>query len=209
MNVLEQSKIERIESLVLEGYGLRPICKIVGAAKNTVSGYRRRLIAKQGEMLCSCGRPIGHNGFCNFRISILPERQAWRKKVMTTYSLTILVRTSRHRKPAIPKELRPAYLQWPYIIGGEMPLYLEAINDVVPKGITEHIRAEICQELAMDYIGGKFVLDNIKNVVSCYVKKVYKQYSSYGRISLDAVRGDSFRLKDIITTENVTRGLRL
>lgn len=204
MNILEQSKIRRIESLVLEGYGIRPICKIIGAAKQTVQGYRQRLIKKQGEILCSCGRLQGHNGYCNFRISTLPGRQEWRKRVMTTYSLTILVRTSQPRKPRIPKELQPAYLQWPYIIGGKMPFYLESINDVVPKGITEHIRAEICQELAMDYISGKFVLDNIKTVVSSYVKKIYRQYSSYGVLSLDAERGNAgdFRLKDIITTEN-------
>lgn len=208
MYVLDKNKIERIESLVLEGYGIRPICRIVGAAKQTVQGYRQRLIKKQGEILCSCGRLQGHSGYCNFRISSLSGRQAWRKEVMTTYSLTILIRTSQPRKPRIPKELQPAYLQWPYIIGGAMPSYLETINNVVPKGITEHIRAEICQELAMGYISGNFVLDNIKEVVSCYVKKIYKQYSSYGRISLDAESSD-FRLKDIITVENMTRRVRI
>lgn len=211
MNILEQSKIEGIESLVLEGYGIRPICKIIGAAKQTVQGYRRRLIERQGEILCSCGRIIGHSGFCDLRISTLPGRQAWRKKVMTTYSVTILVRNIGLRKPRVLKELQPAYLKWPYTIGGKMPFYLEAINNVVPEGITEHIRAEICQELAMDYISGEFALSDMERIVSSYIKKIYRQYMSFGHISIDSPisRNSNFRLKDIITDKNRTMELRL
>lgn len=211
MNVLKQSKIEGIESLVLEGYGIRPICKLIGAAKQTVQGYRSRLLEKRGEILCSCGRFIGHSGFCNFRISTLPKRQAWRKQVMTDYSVTILVRTAGPRKPRIPKELQPAYLKWPYTINGKLPFYLEAINNLVPEGITEHMRAEICQELAMDYIKGKFALGDMEGIVSSYIKKVYRQYSALWHISLDSpmLRNSDFRLKDIITDKNMTRELRL
>lgn len=200
MYILNKDKIAQIENLVLQGYGIRPICSMVGVAKQTVQGYRRRLLAKESTILCSCGRPIGHKGWCNSRIGISPGRQEWRRSVMTEYSLTILVLTPKHRKPRIPKEFQPAYLKWPYVLNGELPDYLEAINNIVPNGITEHTRAEICQELAMDYIAGEFTLQQLQFVYSDYIKKGYRKYSSFGRMSLDTplFKGDDLRAKDLI-----------
>ncbi len=77
--------LSNIGKTLLAGNGIRATARITGTSKCTVTKLYRILIAtlyKSGgeDILCKCGQPIIHRGFCKYTYTKSPKRQAFMKK---------------------------------------------------------------------------------------------------------------------------------
>lgn len=76
-----------------------------------------------------------------------------------------------------------------------------AVDRLVPKGLPNQTRADVCQDMLVAIITGEVSLENLKDAVPKYVKQFFKNFApKYGHLSLDyPVRtGDDRTLKDLI-----------
>lgn len=64
---------------------------------------------------------------------------------------------------------------------------LQAVQRVVPAGLSEQVRADVCQDLVVGIFAGDFHLSDIESTAPKYVKRVLRQFANkYGPLSLDA-----------------------
>lgn len=65
---------EKIWSLAESGFSLREISRSVGRSKGAVMRYARDI---DRPALCKCGKPNGHQGWCNERLARSPKRKEY------------------------------------------------------------------------------------------------------------------------------------
>src|SRR5580692_5371154 len=80
MNTLLPQKIDDIKRLLRQGFGTRHVAFAVGCNKNTVAGYRRKMLTCRNNLKCPCGQPIGHVAWCSWRYKNSPRRQEFIKQ---------------------------------------------------------------------------------------------------------------------------------
>lgn len=76
MNVLHPVLVEKIIWSLLHGFSLRQIAHECEVHKETVRRYRRDYEAKHGAIMCFCGKPATHRGWCWVRFNRSKKRQA-------------------------------------------------------------------------------------------------------------------------------------
>lgn len=98
----------------------------------------------------------------------------------------------RPRRPRLI-DTAPRSLFYPYLIhkpkgeGGEWDM-LVAINNAVPRGLPDHIRADVCQDICVAILAGELQLEDLKGELRGYIRKVTKMHPlKYGDVSWDAV----------------------
>lgn len=98
---------------------------------------------------------------------------------------------------------RRVNLAYPYLGVGAVNScdLLTAINDIVPKGLPDHLRADIAQEMIMDVLAGNLILESAAAHVQRYIRRSYGD--CYRLSSLDApVAGtENLRLIDTIASD--------
>lgn len=67
--------LSRVEALLKTGISNRAVCRQLGLHRDTVGKYRRHLEAASGVILCACGLPSKHRGWCSHRFSQSVARQ--------------------------------------------------------------------------------------------------------------------------------------
>ena len=75
MNRKTKELQDKIISTLKSGFGVRDTARICSCNKNTAARYRN-LLREQGQLpLCTCGKQIGHNGWCSARLQQHPLRK--------------------------------------------------------------------------------------------------------------------------------------
>lgn len=172
--------------------------------------------------LCEPERPVAHAGLYGFWSRIKQTQQVNSLEPGLTdfleslwpgfYRLTKVAAESRWPTTQFwrtyvgrPRPLRlvdtaPRALFYPYLIhkpkesGGEWDM-LVAINSAVPRGLPDHIRADVCQDICVAILAGEMTIDDLKEEMRGYIRKVTKMHPlKYGDVSWDAViSGDDDR----------------
>lgn len=81
----KSGQLVEIGSALLSGMGIRATARKVGCSKNTVGKLYKILLAERsrrgmGDILCPCGLPSIHQGWCTERFRRSPQRQAFMKE---------------------------------------------------------------------------------------------------------------------------------
>jgi hypothetical protein len=82
--------------------------------------------------------------------------------------------------------------------------FLLAVDALVPKGLNNEFRADICQDMIVAILTGETTLENLRDATPKFIKQFMKQMpSKYGHLSLDMplVQGENFTLGDTIAAE--------
>lgn len=187
-NFISSKKVLLINELYTKGYGLRFISKTASVAKNTAARYRDIYIKQNGHVLCSCGKPAGHNGFCNLRLSYCDKRVEYLNNVRVI------------KTPIIKTE--PLTERWPFWTSEKKyPDIVMEVDNIVGRNISEQIRADVCQDILLDIVSGKIMLQDVKRFLKDYIKKQYNLFSNkFNTVSLDSkIKGyDNLKIGDTI-----------
>lgn len=71
-------RIYKMAQLIMEGRSMRAIRREVGGSTNTIVKLRRVIeILRGDQVLCACGQPARHQGFCEWRIAQSESRQRY------------------------------------------------------------------------------------------------------------------------------------
>lgn len=179
--------------LFLQGFGCRKVIEVTGLSSQTVKKYRR--IVLQGKtILCACGRTAGHQGWCDWRVSQSPARQAYYAKCAAQSAISLA---------QVRPRVDPILTTWPFVRSFDNDDYalLKAVNEIVPRSIPEHVRADVCQDILMDIVSGELSLEFLPHRMREYTRKAYGfMPSKFGPKSLDSfIFGDEGRtLADVL-----------
>lgn len=72
MKIIDPETMRKMQAHFEAGTGIRATAREVGLDRKTVAKY----YAKRTPTLCSCGKPMTHNGWCSYRVAKSPGRQA-------------------------------------------------------------------------------------------------------------------------------------
>lgn len=112
-------------------------------------------------------------------------------------------RKSRILTPTADKSLvYPFVIHRPKNDDGAFDLMVE-VNNAVSRGLPDHIRADICQDLIVAILSGEMDRSELKEEARYYTNKVLKMHPiKYGDMSFDEPIGDSGRaLSEILTAD--------
>ena len=97
------------------------------------------------------------------------------------------------RKPRARTSLdRAGTLFYPYLVhvpegGNSERELLLTVNNAVPRGLPDHLRADICQDLLVAILAGEMQLSELQGSVKEYTRKVMRMHPmKYGDIGFDA-----------------------
>lgn len=99
VNLISSQKAILIENLYYQAFSIRRIASEASVAKNTVMRYMRMM----PPILCLCGKPSTHRGWCSYRVSLSPGRQDFLMSFVRIKSPTIIIwnRTAARVRGAI------------------------------------------------------------------------------------------------------------
>lgn len=89
--------------------------------------------------------------------------------------------------PRSRAQRQPLSLRWPYIASGKPDPLVSLVNAAVPRELPEHIRAEVCQEVAVAMLLGAELTDALVRKAVRAVWRSYPVLAGHQR-SLDAKR---------------------
>lgn len=94
-----------------------------------------------------------------------------------------------HRSWRGKEKIVPLSAYWPFLHKHERSSdceHLLAVDRLVPKGIPEQWRQDMCQDLVVALLTGDLTIDNLKDNVKKYISKVWRDHPiKYGPQSLD------------------------
>lgn len=82
---IEQRK--QAEALLMAGDSVREVHRKTGLAGNTITNVRNGI--KDALPPCGCGKPAGHNGWCQSRYEKSPERQAVMNQIHRSQTVSV------------------------------------------------------------------------------------------------------------------------
>lgn len=78
---LRDGLLDRAKECLLTGKGNRNVARLMGMKPQTVARLRKAVEIERGAtILCACGRPATHRGWCRVRYAASPARQAFIKR---------------------------------------------------------------------------------------------------------------------------------
>jgi hypothetical protein len=192
MNLLKPEKESRVQALLAAGLTIRMVARQAGVARATVE---KRAAAAVG-LMCPCGRPARHIGWCTFRVGLSPNRQL--------YYASCAARSAARRAAQV--RLEPLATHYPFLTMAGPSIeecdILQAANSFVPKNLPEDIRGDICQDVCVAILTGDLLLANLSAVsIRPFITKFYRENKEkYGTLSLDSPRrpGDDRTLGESI-----------
>lgn len=100
-----------------------------------------------------------------------------------------LKRGTRPRSPRLVRPKLPPMMEfWPYVSSQPTEDHdlLLAVDGLVPRGLNEQVRADICQDMIVSILSGEITLDSLRDSKPEYLKRVFKGTpSKYGHLSLE------------------------
>lgn len=222
--------------LFRQGLSIRRVTAIVGVVKATATKWRR--LAFNGEdVRCPCGLPVRHQQWCDYRISLSKNRQAWLAACVAQSAETKgrrdaerAIRAMEREERRLARELEmknrprgqrvrrvavePVTVAYPYFHkGGESNDLVLQVNEAVPKYLPYQIRADVCQELLLAILNNEITETDILTCLPKYVSRVLNQQQDrWKEIPIDAPihfqDGDAHTLADCMSAEDYADRLK-
>jgi hypothetical protein len=192
------SVTEAIKLARMEDY--RHVCGLhANPTNSTFCSIVSRVVARKDVAqlvpgLWEYARHLGHSSGGNiFTLDPIAE-QAYR------------VRSSRDWRLA-PRAFRETLPElYPYISGNPTSEHemLMAVDQIVPKGLPNSVRSDVCQDMIVAVLSGDTTVENLRGDLKKYMGQFWKMFpDKYGHISLDAVvhGTEDFKLIDTISNK--------
>jgi|HubBroStandDraft_2_1064218.scaffolds.fasta_scaffold00132_42 hypothetical protein len=207
MNKISQEKVEKLQALFAAGFTLRQAAKRAGVSRHTAQRYAREM----PPMLCPCGQPSSHQGWCTIRVGRSENRQRflarfasggikpstkrrWHRQASAEVLIVDLLIEIRNNRAARLASLRASRAQ--NISASEL---IERVLRSLPQQLTPEAREEIRQDLFVAVLEGKVDFQQIKAAVPEYVRRFYSlNGTKFGPLSLDEINRDERTLRDRI-----------
>lgn len=177
--IYKPERFEAATELLKQGYGIRATARTLRCSQQTIRKYKK-IALPATVILCPCGKPAGHNGWCQWRVSLSPARQQYYAKCAAQSAISLA---------RVRPRLEPALTTWPFVRSFDNDDYalLKAVNDLVPRSIPEHVRADVCQDILMDIVSGTISLEFVPLRLKKYTRNAYGfAPSKFGPKSLDS-----------------------
>ncbi len=192
----------RLVDLLRLGLSHREIHRQLNVSKNTVARYEKL----HGPFQCPCGRPRLHQGWCSERLKRSPARVAFLRNWVTNQIAAGTYRGRASKRHPIIVDSGVALRNYPYLRGdgGDGAILINTVNDIVPRGFPDHIRADICQDILLEILEGNATIEDLKNGTALAIRKYYKLHpGKFGPLSLDAtIPGtEGLRLVDVLPSD--------
>lgn len=193
-NFVEPFIVEAINEQVLQGHSIRKISGTVQIAKNTVERYKKLFLDQHTKpIFCQCGRPAFHRGWCSARLRESPARQAF----LANWTPTRLPALIRIKSP------RRLNLSYPFIppenASGKGVDLILLVNGMVPRGLPEQLRGDVCQEIITAVLAGELLETDIPRQLKAYIRRVRgAQEATFLAVSLDTPRRDGKSWHDVL-----------
>jgi hypothetical protein len=160
----------------------------------------RKDVAANVPGLWEYARHLGHSSGGN--IYLLEPIETYALRVRSSRDWRLMpghLRPKRYRREEFPE-------LYPYISGSPTSEHdmLMAVDAIVPKGLPNSVRCDVCQDMIVAVLSGEVTVENLRGDLKKYMGQFWKMFpDKYGHISLDAVvRGtDDFKLIDTISNK--------
>lgn len=210
---LKQTEIETMSDAVkLANHpSFSHLCEPVkGSPFRHLGMFFNRLMLKPGVCGLEPGLLDYVRGLARFAFELTPVSEASRERNHAWWRhYEAPVKTKAEQRDASARKAIPrvADLQWPYIAHNHAKPtedgmdVVTAINRAVGRGMPDDVRADICQDLILGVLEGKFSVEDIKDNPRKYVSSVRDMSPwKYEWVSLDApMYGDEGRtLADVL-----------
>jgi hypothetical protein len=191
MNKISGEKEEKLQALFVAGFTIRQAAKRAGVAKHTAARYLHAL----PPLLCPCGQPALHRGWCTVRVARSPSRQQfldnfasggikpatkrrWQRECVDEERAIDLLLSIRVDRAARLTALRISRVQ--KISAAQL---IDSVLASLPP-LPAEIKEEVRQDLFVAVLEGAIDFKKIKEAVPEYVKGAFVALSD--SISLDA-----------------------
>lgn len=194
VNILDPAVVMEINRRLLAAESNRNVAMAVGVSKGAVQRWRKRIASDLSVVMCVCGLPASHRGWCRHRVANSPARQAFLAKWMAG------------RPPAIIRVKAPprVSLSYPFLPEGNNGSQNGAdivllVNGAVPKHLPEQIRADACQEILLAILAGEISPTDVGSEVKRFISKTRKlNEAHYMAFSIDQPRRDGGSWHDVL-----------
>lgn len=177
-------KLEQAVGLFRQGYSARQVSRSLQMTIATALRYRN---LSPTLIVCVCGKPINHHGWCAARISFSPNRQAY-------LAQCALISAANVSLSAVARE--PFLLVWPYVrdVDSADNQLLITVNRFLPRTLPEQVRADVGQELLLAVLSGELSEADIPLHVPFFTRRIWgQQQSRFKELSLESTIGESGR----------------
>lgn len=190
MNLITNEQIGRMKEAFAAGYSIRATARLTGLDRKTVSRY----FPRGDGLLCVCGQPIEHEGWCRSRYEQnQPQRADDARQEFMKFWLG-------GKSPAIIHLKQPKWIAPPaFQAKGDDLLLL--VNGLVPRWLPPQLRGDVCQEIIVAVLGGELKQTDIPAQMKRFISGQRKaQESDYMAISLDAPRQDGRSWHEVLSS---------
>lgn len=196
-NHLSDQTARSIRVMLMLGRSVRSIAEELGTSKVTVGVHRKAFEAERGgfvDIFCACGQQAFHKGWCTERLKLSPSRQAFLRQW----------NEGRKRLPKIIPIRTPLTESYPFIpesgrVKSDGLSMVLLVNGMVPRGLPEQLRGDVCQELIASVLLGEFTETEIPLHVKSIIARVrHQQEGHYMAISLDQPMRDGRSWHDVL-----------
>lgn len=161
MNYLKEEKVKEVSEMLIDGNSIRQAQYITGCSRVTIRKIKRELREKLGYSIrCKCGSLSSHQGWCEHRFKNSIARQNFIRQ------WTGWDGEKRDKSKRTPKPLT-ANFNYPF---GAQDNLLDLINTLVPKSISNLIRGDLCQDIALAVLSGDITKEEINVKLPEYLK---------------------------------------
>lgn len=183
--------------LLTLGRSVRTIAADLGISKVTVGRHRAEFMKERGtfaDILCPCGEQAFHNGWCAERLKHSPARQEFLARWME----------GRQRAPKLIRLPPRVLTNYPFLPADSKASgtdILLLVNGVVPRGLPEQLRGDVCQEMIAAVLCGEFTEAEIPQHVKAIISRVRReQEGHYMAVSLDVPMRDGRSWHDVLAS---------
>jgi hypothetical protein len=185
-----------VRESLMAGGSIRRVAATHGVSPGTVKRYRSMIATQLCEVICACGAPAGHRGWCAAGFEKSPQRQAFMSRWGARRPAII-------RLPPRPLGIAHPEARYPFrpatdIIsdGNDLLLF---INGIVPRGLPEQLRGDVCQDLICAVLSGELPQCDVPTQLKAFTRQARgNAETAYMAVSLDQPRRDGTSWHDIL-----------
>lgn len=190
--------MQKMYALFSTGTGIRATARELGLHRDTVAKYYH----ERGPTRCQCGKPMTHRGWCSFRVSRSPGRQAFLSSRMTVKASTkskwlsmTQLQDARTRYAETVARLNTAW-QRQIVMRENAALGTERLISLAAEAsytrCVPQIFDDVVQDILVEMLIGNIEAEAVKAspMVSRIINRNYKLLMPASNVSIDAPFGD-------------------
>lgn len=190
-NFTKPEKVQTAQTLFLNAKSIRQVAAIVGIARNTAEGIRRRM-PNYRNILCACGKPALHRGWCAVRFQQSPKRQEFMQSKGWYGATPPWVRKLAKTHPSVP-DISEFY---PY---SREDVLIRLVSDAMPDWIQNDTKADVSQDLLLALVSGEIKSDELHKHVPIYLLRHRRRFGQKRfMLSLDSETPDGRSLHELV-----------